>query len=175
ALIRTGGAFALAATLVLAGCSSTPEEEPEPTGDAAVVTPTPEPSAEPEPEPEPVPDPTCETIIPESLVADFADAGWTFSAEAFHVGEVEIPGGIMCTWGDFDVPSDHVQMFGWAPIDESLSTELQQTLVTYGWQRIEGEDGVFLTEDPDIVSAPDDEGYGLTYQFGDGWVIYADT
>ena len=32
-----------------------------------------------------------------------------------------------------------------------------------------------VTESADTTVATDDEGYGLTYLFGDGWVKYADT
>ena len=34
---------------------------------------------------------------------------------------------------------------------------------------------MIVTESADTAVATDDEGYGLTYLFGDGWVKYADT
>lgn len=170
-----GVALALGAAAVLAGCAA-PEPDPEPTSQAPTSTPTeraPEETTEPTPEPQA--DPTCETIIPADVVASFEEANWTFREEVFRVGATEVPDGITCTWGDMSVASDHVQMFGWAPLDADQSAQLQSTLLQEGWLREEGSTGTYITEDPDTAVAPDDEGYGWTYLFGDGWVTFADT
>jgi hypothetical protein len=170
-----GIAVAIGATLALAGCSGS-EPEPEPTTQAPTTAPsTPAPEQTPEETPEPQADPTCETIIPADVVESFEDANWSFREEVFRVGATEVPDGITCTWGDMSVASDHVQMFGWAPVDGSQSTQLQSTLVQEGWLSEDGSAGTYITEDPDTVVAPDDDGYGWTYLFGDGWVTFADT
>jgi hypothetical protein len=36
-------------------------------------------------------------------------------------------------------------------------------------------EGLIVTESADTTVATDDQGYGLTYLFGDGWVKHADT
>ena len=36
-------------------------------------------------------------------------------------------------------------------------------------------DGLIVTESSETTVATDEDGYGLTYLFGDGWVKYADT
>ena len=51
----------------------------------------------------------------------------------------------------------------------------QQTLVDQGWVRESRRDGVYITESPETAIAKDDQGYGMTYLFGDGWVTIADT
>lgn len=170
-----GLAIAVAAATALAGCARA-EPEPEPTSQAPSTEPSaPEPAPTAEETPEPQADPTCDTIIPDDVVAAFEEANWSFREEVFRVGATEIPGGITCTWGDMSVASDHVQMFGWAPLSGDQSTQLRSTLLQEGWLSEEGSNGVYITEDPDTAVAPDDEGYGWTYLFGDGWVTFADT
>lgn len=170
-----GIALAVGAATVLAGCAGS-QPEPEPTSQATTTTPTqPAPEETGEETPEPQADPACDTIIPADVVASFEDANWTFREEVFRVGATEVPGGITCTWGDMSVASDHVQMFGWAPLDADRSAQLQSTLLQEGWLSEEGSTGTYVTEDPDTAVAPDDEGYGWTYLFGDGWVTFADT
>ena len=121
-------------------------------------------------------DPTCETIIPAATVADFESVGWTARAEPFRIGELEIPEGVQCVWGDFTTATDHVQIFGWAPISEDDAAEAQDALVGQGWtRRRDRPRDVIVTESAETTVATDDEGYGLTYLFGDGWVKYADT
>ena len=41
-----------------------------------------------------------------------------------------------------------------------------------GWKSIGDE---YITENPANVLNPDSDGYGMTYQFGDGWITLADT
>lgn len=175
ALTRAGSVLLL--TGALAALTACGAASPEPTS-----SPTPTPTATTAPQPTPAPteeppqaDPTCDTIIPPDVVVDFTDAGWSFEEDVFRLGATEIPEGITCTWGDAKVASDNVQMFGWAPISEQDSAREQSALVQEGWQREEGEDGVFLTENPDTAVNTDADGYGWTYQFGDGWVKFADT
>ena len=123
----------------------------------------------------PAGDPTCETIIPASTVEDFDSVGWTARAEPFRIGEIEVDGGVQCIWGDFTTATDHVQIYGWAPISADQAVDAQDALEAQGWKVEETGEGTFVTESADTTVATDDQGYGLTYLFGDGWVKYADT
>ncbi|MDZ8202027.1 hypothetical protein RZO50_10915 [Microbacterium sp. SSW1-59] len=167
------------ATLALAACSAAPEpavtEEALPSPNA--TSPAPTVTSEPTKDPEPVSVgvPTCEGIIPDSLIAEFEAEGWSFEEDSFRVGGLEIAEGVQCLWGDFTIASDHVQLFGWAPITSEESGIAQADLVAAGWRSETDDRGVIVTESADTTVATDDEGYGLTYLFGDGWVKYADT
>ncbi len=58
---------------------------------------------------------------------------------------------------------------------DDAAEDAQANLVSQGWVREDGADGVYITESPEMTIAPDEQGYGMTYLFGDGWVIVADT
>lgn len=170
-----------ALTLLLAACAPEPGVE-GPGADPAAPAPTEAPGgddasgpADPDATPEPVGDPTCETIIPASVVAQFEELKWTARADEFRIGETVVPDGIQCVWGDHTVASDHVQVYGWAPIDADMAQDAQAALEAQGWLREEADDVLYLTEDPDYAIATDNDGYGMTYEFGDGWVALADT
>lgn len=172
-------ALATAALLVLlAGCAAEPETAPtaapSPTESAPAETPAPEP-VETEPAEEPPADPTCETLIAESTIAIFDEHGWTYQEREFRIGEDVLDGGLQCVWGDYSVASDHVQVFGWAPISAAESESAQKKLLAEGWQRADQDGRTFITEDPQFSIAVDEAGYGMTYEFGDGWVTVADT
>lgn len=174
----TAALLALPLALVVTACGP---QEPEPT-----AQPTPSASApviaEPEPE-QPVDPgvdadvaPTCETIIASSIVVEFERIGWSAREEPFYVGSTELPDGLRCMWADFEAPaSDNLQIFGWSPIDEETARTTQSELVAQGWVREDSDGGVYVTENPDTIIAPDENGYGITYLFGDGWVTVADT
>lgn len=166
------------AALLLAGCAAeqdaAPTAEPTPTTSAPSATPTPEPE-ETEPAPEPSADPTCETIIAPSTIAIFEEHGWTYQEHEFRIGEDVVPGGLQCIWGDYTVASDHVQVFGWAPLAAADSASAQQKLLSEGWLRADEGGHTYITEDPAFSIAVDESGYGMTYEFGDGWVTLADT
>lgn len=169
----------IAATALLASACSSPAPEPEPSASSTPDAAATDPAAEPEPtataEPGEADEPTCETIISAATVADFESLGWSSLADPFVVGGVELPGGIQCIWGDFSTATDHVQIFGWAPITPEQAQTAQDELVAQGWTLEQGPEGVYVTESAETASATDEEGYGLTYLFGDGWVKYADT
>ena len=176
-ILGTAAALVLTAA-VLAACSGSPEEAAlAPTGNATSPTGTaPEPSPTPEPEPASTETPTCDTLIGESVVADFESLGWSSQESPLYIGSTQIEGGIQCMWADFSGPAgDHGQMFGWAPLAEDAATAAQTELVSQGWIREEDAAGVYVTESPSTVIAPDENGYGITYLFADGQVTVADT
>lgn len=182
-MIRRISSTALAAVMIaltLSACSTAAEPEttptPKPTKTAAPSPePTSTPTATPEPEETAGAAPTCETIIAPSTVAALSEHGWTHQEKEFRLGADVIEGGIQCVWGDFTVASDHVQVFGWAPIDQPASSAAQQKLFAEGWQRADSDGHVYITENPDFAIAVDEDGFGMTYEFGDGWVKVADT
>lgn len=176
-LIGTAATLMLAA-MILAGCSgppeqTTPDEAPPATTPTAAA---PEPSATPEPGPASTAEPTCETLIGESVVASFESVGWTAQEAPLYIGSIEVEKGLQCMWADFEGPAgDHGQMFGWAPLSDADAAAAQDELVSQGWQREDGGAGVYITESPDTVIAPDENGYGITYLFTEGQVTVADT
>ncbi|MEU1970242.1 hypothetical protein ABZ477_01140 [Microbacterium sp. NPDC019599] len=178
-LTRLAAMLAIASTALLASaCApSAPVTEPEPseTVDASVESPAPEPETTPDVEPAATEEPTCETIIPPETAADFASLGWTNLADIFQVASVQIPEGLQCVWGDFSTATDHVQIYGWAPITAEQAATAENELVADGWIREDSAEGVYITENPETAANVDEQGYGLTYLFGDGWVKYADT
>lgn len=170
---------ALAATALALGLTACGAAEPEktPTPAAVETTPAAEPEETPVPDPGETPagDPTCETIVSESTVKALTDIDWSYEQQDFRIGADVIEGGIQCVWGDYSVASDHVMIFGWAPLDSSASANAQQKLLSEGWLRTDDPDHVYITENPDYAVALDEDGYGMTYEFGDGWVALADT
>ncbi|GAA3008783.1 hypothetical protein [Microbacterium aurantiacum] len=170
----------LALPLALAATSCAPQEpepsaQPTPSATAPVIA-EPEPEQSVEPGADAEVDPTCETIIATSIVTEFERIGWTSREEPFYVGATELEDGLRCMWADFDAPaSDNLQIFGWSPIDEQTTRSAQTELVGQGWIREEAAEGVYVTENPETIIAPDENGYGITYLFGDGWVTVADT
>jgi hypothetical protein len=171
-------AVVLTATVLLTACDGSAEPATPAATDIA-PTPTetaPEPSATPEPEPAASEDPTCETLIGASIVANFESVGLSSLAEPFFIADREIAEGIQCAWADFEGPGgDHGQMFGWAPISEKDAADAQADLIDQGWLREDGPEGVYITESPDTTISTDADGYGMTYLFGEGWVKLADT
>lgn len=168
------GAFVvLAATMLAVTACSTPADTAgqTPTPVATSPTPTPSPTAT----AAPAADPQCDTIIPESIVEDFESVGWTVRSEPFRIGELEITEGVQCIWGDFTTATDHVQIFGWAPISEEDAADAKAELVGLKWRVEELDEGTIVTESAETTVATDADGYGLTYLFGEGWVKYADT
>jgi hypothetical protein len=173
----TLAALALTLTFGVAACAS-----PDATPEASAPAPSAEPTEPTEPQPEPtettaeVPDPTCETMIPATTVADFESVGWTARADRMFAGEIEVVGGLQCVWADFEGPAgEHLQLFGWGTITAEDAQAAQDSLESQGWIREEAADGVYITERPETALAVDADGYGMTYFFGDGFVMLADT
>lgn len=156
------GALSLlaAAALVLTACgtggdSAKPDATPTPTGPPA--------------------DLTCETLISPTMVSDLEETGWTSQEDVFRIGELELPDGIQCTWADFTIVDDQLMLFGWAPISAEQAEKAEASLTAEGWLTEEGDEGRYVTENPDTAISVDEDGYGMTYYFGDGWVTVADT
>lgn len=171
-------ALAVATALALAGCSASGPPETAPSVAATASGPAVDGSAptdSPEPEDEPSIAPTCENIIPKTLVDNFTSVGWTSQEDQLRVGATPLDGGIQCKWGDQSIASDRVQIFGWAPIDDSTAAQAVSDLTAAGWKVEKDSDGTYVTENPDWLNGRGVDGYGLTYLFGDGFVKFADT
>lgn len=166
-------ATAVVLVALLAGCapdqSATPPASAppitEPSGGSASTAPSGSASFAP---------PTCDTLIDSGLRASLLADGWVPIVDEFRIDGDAIDGGLLCRWGAPEASTAQVQLYGWAPIDVQAAATAQQTLVSNGWRREDGPRGVYVTENPDTVFSPDDEGYGMTYLFGDGWVIVSD-
>jgi len=166
------GAFA---ALTLVGCTSSPDAAPSVAASAtATEAPDLDAAASASPTTDPI-DPTCENIIPSATIEDFTSLGWTYQEEPFRIGATALEDGIQCKWGDANVASDRVQIFGWAPIDEATAQQAEKDLVASGWKLESDSTGDYVTENPDWLGGRGADGYGLTYLFGDGWVKFADT
>lgn len=162
-MIRTRGialGLLAAVALVVSGCS--PSDEP--TRDATAPGSTADAT-----------DLTCESLISSSTVSDLEDAGWTSQSEPFRIGALELADGIQCTWGDFSIVDDQLMLFGWAPISDEDAATAQKDLIAEGWLSSEAAEGRYVTENPDTAISVDEDGFGMTYLFGDGWVTVADT
>jgi hypothetical protein len=161
--------------ILLTACAGTAAPEPTDSASAAPAPESPVPTAAPSQTAVPAATPTCDSLITESTVTTLKGIGWTAKSEPLRLGSMVLDDGIQCTWGDYTVATDHVQIYGWAPIDADDARTAEQDLVQNGWRREEGPQGTYVTESEATAMFPDADGYGLTYLFGDGWVKYADT
>ncbi|WP_431073061.1 hypothetical protein [Microbacterium phyllosphaerae] len=172
----TSAAFgALLLAVALTSCAGTPDAEATPTPKA----PKPSPTATAEPvatqPPETATEATCDTIVSAGTVQALTDAGWTFEEKEFVIGDVTLSEGLLCFWADYTVASDHGQLYGWSEISADDAAQAQSSLLSQGWTREDGSDGIYITENPQFSMGTDEDGYGMTYLFGDGWVKFADT
>lgn len=172
----TIGLLLVAAALV--GCSPTPapEKTSQPSDSASSPTPTAGPATTPEPDRTPGAL-SCESMISPGTVDALTAQGWTAETKEFVIGDVPVgeDAGLLCFWADYSIASDHGQFYGWAAISPTDAASAQNSLLTSGWRREDAGGEVIITEDPAYAMATDDEGYGMTYLFGDGWVEFADT
>ncbi len=172
------GTAALAAVLLLTACSAAPA--PAPTSVAPTIPavqpeqPVESPDATPTTDPEPV-DVSCATLIGRETTAELDALGWTVREDPFTVLDLTLDTGLSCTWGDFDEPSGTLVLFGWAPISTDEAARAESALLAEGWIRETDTDGILITEDPGTAMTLDDDGYGMSYLFGDGWVTLSDT
>lgn len=172
-LVVTAAAFAIA--LGLTGCAASPDPAPSASVPQTLPssTPTPTPSKT-TPVDRPA-DLTCETLISPDVVAAFVEAGWEPQEDVFRIGSREFPDGLWCVWGAAGAVTASLQIYGWAGIDAADAEEAQAELTDGGWVSETTPQGVYVTENPDTTVATDDDGYGMTFLFGDGWVAVADT
>lgn len=174
-------AGALLAALSLAACSgpSTPvDKTPTSTASKPPATPKAEVETAPADKPAtttPADRPTCETMITKGTVEALKSQGWTFEEREFRIGDVLVEGGLECLWADYSTASDHGQMYAWGPLSAENSRTAQASLISDGWLRSTSNGKTYITEDPAYAIAKDDDGFGMTYEFGDGWVRFADT
>lgn len=168
-------AATLSTAALLAGCTAQADPLPTPAASSPVVAPTPTDGPEPSASATAASDVSCASLLPADTVADFEGVGWSAKEEPLHVGGIQLTDGIQCTWGDYSVATDHVQIFGWAPIDDAQAVTAQDELLANGWRREDSAEGLYITESRDTAIATDENGYGITYLFGDGWVTIADT
>lgn len=157
---------------LLAGCGAPAPTQTTPPAEAVPSSPVATPQATAS-EPA-LPDPTCENIIRSASFEELESQGWEYKQEPFLIGEMPIEGGVSCLWANPAEPGGNILQFGWAPLTAEETTEAEQSLESAGWIREEGDDGVYLTEDPAFALNIDADGYGMTYFFGDGYVQVAD-
>lgn len=174
--IMSATASALLLAVALTACGAPTDQTPAPTPGTS----TPTPGADPAPVTSTAPEPptgelTCESMISAGTVAALTEIGWTAEEKDFVAGGVELTDGLLCFWADYSVASDHGQLYGWAAVTADDAARAQAGLLAEGWKREDGTDGVYFTEDPQYAMGLDDDGYGMTYLFGDGWVKIADT
>ncbi|WP_429457628.1 hypothetical protein [Microbacterium sp. ZKA21] len=167
-------ALLLAATLI--ACAQTPAavETDDATPPPAVETTAPI-ANEPTGEPEPAALPTCETLVTPGTVSTLSELGWSARQSEFRIGETVIEKGIYCSWADWDEASDHGQFFAWGELTPDQASAAQSELLAQGWKREDENGALYFTEPPESAFQTDEDGYGMTYLFGDGWVRFADT
>ncbi|MGF3054102.1 hypothetical protein ACQUSY_09110 [Microbacterium sp. YY-03] len=176
---RVGGIAALLlAAASLAACSA-PAPAPAPSTEQPAPTITAQPgtgsnTAPPEETAEPEVA-TCENLLPETLITQFEEMGWSYQQSQLFGVDAPLPDSVQCTWGDYEShSSEAVQIYAWSPIDEATATAMQDALVTQGWTREVDGDVVYITAG-DRSAVVDENGYGMTYKFVEGSVTYADT
>lgn len=172
----TSAAASLLLLVALTACAGSPA--PDPSSSPQASEPAPQASVDPEAIPEataPAAELTCESMISKGTVDALTDAGWTAQPKDFVIGDVAVTEGLLCFWADYEVASDHGQLYGWSAMSSSEAADAQISLLAGGWKREDAAEGVYITENPQYSMGTDDEGYGMTYLFGDGWVKFADT
>lgn len=119
--------------------------------------------------------PTCESLIPNSLVTQLDELGWTFQQSQIYGVDGPLAASIQCIWGKVsETSSEAAQVYGWSPIDDATAVAMQEMLVAQGWTKeVEGKT-VYITAGSRSPSL-DADGYGMTYKFVAGELTYADT
>ena len=157
------------------GGGASPGVTAKPTPDATSTVP--EPAAQPSTDAPATPPAalSCETLIPSDTVAALHKQGWAAMKRDFVFGPDALPGGIECLWSDPATASDRGLLYGWAPISSAEAKARQEQLIASGWTREDSDRGVYITADPRASLSKDEDGYGMTYLFGPGWVTVSDT
>jgi hypothetical protein len=166
-----GGLLALG---TLAACAAPSESPVTPSSTSAAPDASGDPAGTPDPT-DPAAELSCETMISAGTVEALTAAGWTAQPKEFVIGDLALTSGMVCFWADYSVGSDHGQLYGWSPITADQAAQAQESLISDGWRREDGPQGVYFTENPEYSMGTDEDGYGMTYLFGDGWVTLSDT
>lgn len=174
--LTSAAVAALLLTVSLVACSGAQEEAATP----APKAPKPSPAASVQPVETQLPEtpsaePACDTIVSAGTVKALTDAGWSPREKEFVIGDVTLAEGLLCFWADYSIASDHGQLYGWSAISSEDAAKARSGLLSSGWRHEDGPDGAYITEDPQYSMGTDEDGYGMTYLFGDGWVKFADT
>lgn len=165
------------AALLLTGCGAG-SADPAPTATVGTSSPSTAPTSQPDPTSSPDAggvDATCDSIVVADVHEQLVAKGWSFKETPFAAGGVTLDDGLQCTWADFTKPSGNLLLFGWAPLTGDQATKIQSALEQEGWKRESEGDYVYLTQDASQAPTVDENGYGMTYEFGDGWVTLSDT
>ncbi|WEG07451.1 hypothetical protein PU630_09245 [Microbacterium horticulturae] len=112
--------------------------------------------------------PTCEAILPAETVSAFTDAGWTSRQDPFYVGNTELSDGLQCIWGNPEVASDDVQVYGWAPLSGDEAQQVTDELTAQGWVESEENGAKYFV-------APDDAPMGMAYRIAGDELTVSDT
>ncbi len=171
-------ALAVVTALALAGCSASGAPETAPSVAATASGPAVDGSAptdSPEPEDEPSIAPTCENIIRSLWSTTSRASGGHRRRISSASARRRSTAASSASGATRAIASDRVQIFGWAPIDDSTAAQAVSDLTAAGWKVEKDSDGTYVTENPDWLNGRGVDGYGLTYLFGDGFVKFADT
>ncbi|WP_298942129.1 nitrate ABC transporter substrate-binding protein [uncultured Microbacterium sp.] len=168
-----------AVSLLLTGCAAQ-ASAPSPSATTVTTAPTPEATDGAEPTPTSTAtagaaDATCESLVAGELLTDLTAQGWTYREETFTVGDIPLDEGVQCMWADFTAANSISLLVGWSPIADADAERAQELLVAQGWSVEETASGAYVTEDPSRSLTVDENGYGMTYEFGEGWVTVSDT
>lgn len=171
-------AVLVALSMLVTGCATT--AQPAPSASTVTTAPTADATGAGQPTPTAtastgVADASCETLVSTDILADLTTQGWTYREDPFVIGDLTLDDGLQCMWADFTTASGNLLLFGWAPITNDEAAQAQDQLVTQGWTVEEGGDSLYVTEDGTQAPTVDADGYGMTYEFGDGWVTVSDT
>ncbi|GAA5149391.1 hypothetical protein GCM10025768_12540 [Microbacterium pseudoresistens] len=174
---RRVSALILAAAVVgiATACASVSDDAAQPGPPESTPSSTPADAGTPSPAGDASAMPTCDTLIGASTVAVLTNQGWTARQSDFAFGPDIVPGGLQCLWADASTASDNGLLYGWAPLSAEDAASAQETLLSQGWVKEDAASGVYITADPQFAMGKDDDGYGMTYLFGDGWVTVSDT
>jgi hypothetical protein len=135
------------ATALLAGCAMTGSPE---TGASPAATPTTTPTSTPVTTSLPGIPETCEDLVDDATLADYAAGGYTLSADFEQRAAVEgwpirafvAYGGLLCQWGY--PASDASDAYGYAPITAEQAEEQRQGLLAEGFASSDALGGTVL-------------------------------
>ncbi|MDO9395544.1 MAG: hypothetical protein Q7T71_03255 [Herbiconiux sp.] len=122
--------------------------------------------------------PECASILSADVAARIATLGWTAQEleSPWQIGTVTVPNGVVCRWAaDHDSGSHQTMTAGWGILTPTeTDAAIASLLADDGdWRREDGDAGTYITSNSVLVA--DEDGYGETYLFADGRVVFAET